>query len=165
MIQQEIAERLDNEADRLRDKYGFMTAKKLERIARDEYNSFVLKTSSIVLAPSAYRTGGGSVIFYHNSFFRPNRKLTLGHEIGHIVAGHLDSYRPDLRTMEEEADYFSARINHFPSFLLGMFNTIDAFLSFYLLFTDGEQEKKRVRQVLCDTLRLEADVIDNIIEP
>ncbi|MBI2499520.1 hypothetical protein HYV88_04735 [Candidatus Woesearchaeota archaeon] len=111
MIEPNIVEKLDIEIDRLRVKYKPKSTDDLERIARNEFGVVnVIKTPMVNSGRVVKDDESGLYIFCHAELERYG-PLVLGHEIGHIVAGHLNGHRPQAAIREEEADYFSAGLN------------------------------------------------------
>lgn len=143
MINAETIERLETEADRLRTRYYLKTTADLERIARDEYGVVsVIKTPLACDYSKLVRYEDKLYLFYHASF-TPRETHALGHELGHIAAGHLNGRKPKLSVQEEEADYFSQRLNGVSPSQYWLYLSIDAGLSFKENILNGLYRKKR----------------------
>lgn len=118
MLSQERQLELESEAQRLREKYKpvnkLITVPDLERIAKEEYNVAAFYSPLVWPSIIGLTKEEGLVIEYF-AYFAPYLKLTLGHEIGHVAAGHFDylgPLTPTLRRFEDaEADYFSVSLN------------------------------------------------------
>lgn len=115
MIELATKENIERKVKKLRTLYNPKSIKDLEVIAKQEY-----RVRLVIEAPSAYglvsgvtfQLGGYLFILYYAPF-KPYRPFVLGHEIGHIALGTLRT--PDdseHSRVENEADYFSARLNN-----------------------------------------------------
>jgi hypothetical protein len=115
MVEKKIATYLDKLGSYLRDEYPTETTADLEHIAKaffkvsNIYHSLDERTGT-----SSVSVEKGVISIHYFAFTYEGEKLVLGHEMGHIAAGHM--YGRDGRALphkicESEANYFSARLN------------------------------------------------------
>jgi len=128
MIEPSMVKKLDFEVERLKRKYPPINIQTLDTLAREEFDANVVRTP-LGWMSKVVKSESGLFIFYYGSF-KPYESLALAHEIGHIVAGHLDGYNPGLEIKEREADYFSAQINDVSLSKLNSFRFMEAVFRF-----------------------------------
>jgi len=145
MIEPHIIEKLDEEVNRFREKYNLINTENLEKIAENEYGASVIETP-LGLSSKWVKTDNGLFIFYHASF-KPYEPLTLGHEIGHLAAGHHEGYNPISEMAEKEADYFSARLNGVSLLTLNLFRWAEAGLRFKDHFVNLFRYKQEIEKL------------------
>lgn len=139
--------RIEEEADKVRGKYHPETSQDLERVAKEEYGVIEVVKTPLVLASIVKNTESGLYIFY-NASFEPYESLTLGHEIGHIAAGHFNErHQPGFFTREFEADYFSQLINNVSPVKFYTWLTIDSALMANELVTRPFVKKREVERL------------------
>lgn len=140
MIESCIAKKIDTEVDRLRRIYNPVSITSLVDIAKSEYNAKKVVDTSLAFDCSKVLIGKKSYIFYHTAF-KPHKPLSLGHEIGHLFL------RPGS---EEEADYFSIKLNDVSLRKLKLFRLIDASLmipDFYISLFKRKKEIQRLKDI------------------
>ena len=129
MVGQRVIEKLESEVDRIRTRYDPKSTEDLVKSAKNEYGvREVVNTPLVCNASRVSRVGKDLYIFYHATF-KPRERHALGHEIGHIAAGHLDG-RPESWEQESEANYFSQRLNGISPSKYWTYLAVGAVLSF-----------------------------------
>lgn len=121
MVRKNITAYLDCVTNMIRQNYPTETIEDLEFIAREEFNVRHInhKFKEGMNTSSVYRNEKMELVINYLAFSDIGERLVLGHEIGHIAAGHLGmsingqvylSNTPK-KEWENEANYFSARLN------------------------------------------------------
>lgn len=136
---------IKEEADRVGTKYNPKTSQDLERIAKEEYGvKKVVKTPLVLVSGVVVNAKDGLYIFY-NASFESCEPFVLGHEIGHIAAGHFNGkHQPGLFTREFEADYFSQLLNGISPAKFYSLLTIEGALMVKQLVTRSFGKKREV---------------------
>jgi len=113
MINIKVTTHLRKLSGAIRYNYPTETLSDLENIAREVFNvSHIYHSFKEDMPGVSCASIDDGVLSIHYKTYTPDaEKLTLGHEIGHIAAGHL--FRRDVpeEAGQKEADYFSARLN------------------------------------------------------
>lgn len=139
--------RIETEADKVKAKYNPKSVQDLERIAKEEYGVIEVVKTPLILISTVINAKDGVYIFY-NASFGPYEPLTLGHEIGHIAAGHFNGgHQPGFFTREVEADYFSQLVNSVSSARFYAWSTIDIVLMAKALVAKTFVKKREVERL------------------
>ena len=147
MVRVEIAEHLDREVFEIRAEFGEINVRSLEIIAKERYGVKAVVDTPLALWNSyVVDTWNGLYIFY-NAPFERYKPLALGHEIGHIAAGHFDGNASGILEEEDEADYFSAKINNVSLNELRFCRWVDSTLFFKDLVLYPFRKKKEVKRL------------------
>lgn len=144
MTPEERLLKLGHEALKIRARYNPQTTEDLEKIAVEEFgvskvvHTFLTRSKAILTKKKQF------YIFYHADF-KPCLPLMLGHEIGHIAAGHFHAAVAE-KVREKEANYFSACLNGFaPSVYQKRFDreAVENMLSFF----SRPSKEKRMQEI------------------
>jgi len=150
MIGTKRIERLETEIEKIKTKYNPKTIEDLIKVAMNEYGVVnVIKTPLVCDASITTKNRKNFYIFYYASF-KPHEMHTLGHELGHIASGHFNRIKFELSDLEDEADYFSAKLCGISLIKYKIYENIDAILSFKEMFMDifrHEREIERLEQM------------------
>lgn len=114
-VSKDSQEKIDAEISRLHLKYTLETVQELEIIAKEEYGVQDVIESRAVFVPTVIQCEESNLYILYNGLFNQGKRLSLGHEIGHVFMNHFEEHK-SIFTEEAEANYFSAKLNKIPTF-------------------------------------------------